>query len=221
MNIVLSKEGIFYSIQGEGTYAGIPTVFVRFQGCNLRCSFCDTPHAQRFDVGLRELDIHDIVKEVQSYQNKYVCITGGEPLCQSEGLKILVERLAPHRYVSVETNGSMPPPLWARRHVFWSVDVKCPSSGWSTSFDVRWIPYALESGNLKFVVGTEDDLDFVREFLYKHSLIHSRATKISPVISRIPDQIWMQRVAEFCKENDVDMSLQLHKLIWGSDRLRV
>lgn len=93
---------IFYSIQGEGHYAGTPTVFVRLQGCNLKCKFCDTNHSSG-----KEMSNVMILQEVQKYPAKVVIITGGEPLLQD--IEPLVDTLQKHRYkVNIETNGTIP-----------------------------------------------------------------------------------------------------------------
>ncbi|MCB0369556.1 MAG: radical SAM protein, partial [Bdellovibrionales bacterium] len=94
---------IFYSLQGETTYAGLPTVFVRTTGCNLRCTYCDTTYSY-YEGSFFEID--DLFAKIESYSTPYVCITGGEPLLQKDILQ-LIKRLCDNNYkVSLETSGS-------------------------------------------------------------------------------------------------------------------
>lgn len=233
---------IFYSLSGEGVHAGIPTVFVRLTGCNLQCDYCDTKYAQG---GGKEMSITRVVKSVCGLRPKsgrWVLITGGEPLQQPGEVFELVSYLKSLRsLIEVETNGSIDPPSWFGDVDCWSVDVKCPSSGPSYgSFRERWLRRLRKQDQLKFVVGNEEDLDFVKGFLNGTSL--KPTVLVSPVMPSfdygkfgidrfkvgestvVSDKdllpilqhgIWLQEVAEFCKEQDVRMSLQLHKVIWG------
>jgi len=124
---------IFYSIQGEGIQMGIPTVFVRTQGCNLDCSWCDTIYAMDFKNG-KDMKISEIVKKVKRYSTKYVCVTGGEPLLQ-ENVKFLISRLLKIGYnVSLETNCSVTL-SGLPKNLFVSMDVKCPSSKMENRMD--------------------------------------------------------------------------------------
>lgn len=212
---------IFYSLSGEGIHAGIPTVFVRLTGCNLRCDYCDTQYA--WDGG-EEMSVLQIASRLQLNPVAPTLITGGEPLCQSDEVLQLVRQL---RVVEIETNGSINPPSWYRRVDCWSVDVKCPSSGSCGTFRPEWLEKLRGRDQLKFVVGTKEDLDFVRGFLNESS--PRSAIIVSPIagillnkreglIEEYWNREWLQEVAEFCKERNVRMSLQLHKVIWGDKK---
>lgn len=236
---------VFYSISGEGIHAGIPTVFVRLTGCNLRCSYCDTKYAQNLSDG-EEMSIRKVMSCLQLNPFSSILITGGEPLFQADEVSDLLSLLrGGKRLIELETNGSIDPPLaWFNWVDCWSVDVKCPSSGSSYgSFRERWLRRMRKQDQLKFVVGTEEDLDFVRGFLNSNGC---RAQMlVSPVMPSFhyekfsadrfkagegtvfPDEdllpilrhgFWLQEVAEFCKEQNVRMSLQLHKVIWGDKK---
>jgi len=208
---------IFYSIQGEGIHQGIPMVFVRFQGCNLipRCRYCDTPSALS-DRGGKEMEVKDILDEIgrlSPYYRIWVCITGGEPLWQLDGLEDLVRRLKMGGYqITIETNGTFRPPRWYGLVDSWNADIKCPSSGVCGVSSLEWFKTRFQD-QIKFVVGTKEDLDFARGLIRKH-WADSPVILVSPIFSSIPSG-WLQEVAEFCKEEEVRLSLQLHKVIWG------
>ena len=219
---------IFLSLQGEGIYQNLPTVFVRLQGCNLLpdfCSFCDTSYAQDAQGG-KELDASEVVKEVKELLPPYnwVCITGGEPLWQLEGLEALVRRLKEGHYlIEIETNGSFPPPSWYTLVDSWNADVKCPGSGVCGVFDYRWLKTRI-CDQLKFVVGTDEDLLFAEKFLDYHGWQTNPTVLVSPVVNTdalgkpiIEMERW-QRVWSFCVEKRIRWSFQQHKLVWGSKK---
>ena len=216
--MILVNE-IFCSIQGEGIYQGLPMVFVRFQGCNLivHCAYCDTSYAWDGSKGTN-MSVEEIVEKVRSFLPHYhawVCITGGEPLFQEEGLHDLVKGLKRFGYrITVETNGSVKKPYWYTLVDSWVADIKGPSSGvcgvsledW---FDTR------TCDQIKFVVGTREDLDFTRKLVYKNAA-KNPTVLVSPVFPA--GKRWLQEVAELCKEMRVRMSLQLHRIIWGNKK---
>lgn len=155
---------IFYSIQGEGVDTGVPTVFVRLQGCNVVCRWCDTKYA--LGKGGEELTVTEVVSRVQGadkYPSGRVYVTGGEPLIQLKVLGELVGELHRLGYaVTVATNGTLPRPVWWGR-VLWDIDIKCPSSGVDV-FLLLWTTTGRKS-RLKFVVFDGADLEFVAGML--------------------------------------------------------
>jgi len=214
----LKVNEIFYSIQGEGIHQGEPTVFIRLQGCNLRCTWCDTDYAQDL-LGGEEKTLEQIVTEVRGYSQvprSWVCITGGEPLYHLVHLEQLTRTLAGLGYrVEVETNGSVPRPPWWARVNSWCADIKCPSSDFPNSSLEEWFD-GWDSDQVKFVVAGEEDLRFASEKILHHQGKEPQVL-VSPVIlqDEFVDARWMDRVVEFCKEHHVRFSLQLHKIIWG------
>lgn len=221
---------IFYNIQGEGVYQGLSTVFIRLQGCNLlpKCCWCDTTYAQLESNG-QEMTVDEITKEVLRVAPEFfgwVCITGGEPLWQADELEVLIHELAArgHR-IEVETNGSLPKPTWWTLVDSWCADIKCPSSGVAGISKEDWFK-TRPTDQVKFVCGTEEDLEFAGKMIQKH-LADKPVVLVSPVITlgcRFPDnqvewgRPWMQRVVEFCLTYRVRFSLQWHKVIWGNKK---
>lgn len=224
---------IFYSISGEGIHQGTPTVFVRFAGCNLLpnfCKFCDSAYAQSPDSG-REMHMDEVVKEVilySPYAKSWCLITGGEPLFQPDALQELVRELKRQQYqVEIETNGSLPKPPWWTLADSWSADIKCPSSGVAGLSCEEWFKTRPQD-QIKFVVGTEEDLQFAEDMIRRH-LADNPTVLVSPVINLTKinplgkedyfmSGQWLQKCAEFCKEHKVRFSLQWHKVIWGNRR---
>lgn len=214
---------IFYSIQGEGIYQGVPMGFIRFAGCNLlpKCSYCDTSYAWNPEEG-EEITADGILKEIDKFPLHYkswICITGGEPLFQLDSLEELIVKLRTQGYLTtVETNGSLPLPRWYTLVDSWNIDVKCPSSGVCGTFNKSWLR-TRKSDQLKFVVQTEDDIKFIEEFLERNPIIFPTLL-VSPVIRGSIDSEWLQKVADFCLKKGIRYSLQIHKIIWGDRKGR-
>ena len=220
---------IFRSCQGEGVRAGLRTIFVRLQGCNLYpngCSFCDTKYAQ--SDGGRRIDVLDVVSEIKRLSNgrKAVEITGGEPLYQVSELCDLVDRLKFHDYfIEVFTNSTLKPPTFYFLVDSWVADIKCPSSGASGACLVdAWFDVLRETDCVKFVVESVTDLTYVEKVLSSRGC--DAQVLISPMIPNCPDSLlgevlmshrkWLQAVWEFCVEHDYRFSFQMHKLVYGN-----
>ena len=220
---------IFYSIQGEGKYAGYPMVFVRLQGCSMKppCSWCDTTYAYDPKGGL-DMSVEAVYREVErlvSPNKCMVCITGGESLMQVKDCGALVQKLNGGGFsVEIETNGMHTKPFWWESVYSWCVDIKCPSSGWSGKWYGDWLD-TRRSDQLKLVVGTLEDLDYASRVISEHGagkpeilvspVIHSGYDELTGGECSILNRQWLQIVAEFCKEHRVKFSLQLHKVVWG------
>ena len=150
--MALRINEIFYSIQGESSYAGRPCVFIRLTGCNLRCSFCDTRYAY---YGGDEMDVGEIVDLTRSYNCSLVEITGGEPLIQKD-TPYLVEALLQHGFgVLMETNGSLNISMVDSRCVR-ILDIKCPSSGEDAKNDLENLKRLTDKDQIKFVIGERE-----------------------------------------------------------------
>lgn len=222
---------IFYSIQGEGVLQGVPMVFIRLQGCNFEqpCKWCDTIYsfADVTNIELTPEKIKKRVVDLLPYPGSWVCITGGEPLNQEEELHKLCRLLTEQGLykVEIETNGSVKLPSWYTTVTSWCIDIKTPSSGNVNSNSLRIDSYfnLRNTDQIKFVVADKEDLEFARDIIQLHPHFPPRVL-ISPMIPQLGEdwglgtQKWWQECTEFCIEERVRLSLQLHKLIWGTQK---
>ena len=205
---------IFHSLQGEGPDVGIPATFLRLAKCNVRCSFCDTKYA--FQDG-EEIMLSEVWARLMTH-TKFIVVSGGEPLLQDEELGKLINLMRKQYYhFAVETNGTLPRPPWWKK-VIWDVDCKCPSSG-VKHFQHEWLSIG-EKNRLKFVVSDKNDLEFVLGVV--NSARHYELCPTLLVSPMIPiegaGKEWLQTVWEFCVENNLRYSLQIHKFVWGNQR---
>ena len=212
----MKLKTIFSSLQGEGRFQGYPTDFVRFFGCNLNCSYCDTKYALSGDSFYFETP-DSVAEKINKSDILDVCITGGEPLCQAEELLKLLQLLRGKR-ISIETNGSFElEPLYrafsaenSSSELYFSTDWKTPSSG-NPLFDEKNIGFLKKSasGWIKFVTGTREDLDFIDE---KIQMLDGVETYLSPVFEN--GSVWFAEVERFVKTHkNIRLQLQLHKIL--------
>jgi 7-carboxy-7-deazaguanine synthase len=210
---------IFMSISGEGGYfhQGSMTLFVRFQGCNLRCAWCDTKKAQDEHGGVL-YDLDELLEEIESYRVKQVLLTGGEPLANShEDIVRLIDCLYNKSFlVQVETNGSIEIPEDCIEKAYWVIDRKCPSSGMSKYMNdsQHW-----ESPNIivKYVIRNTKDLKwFVRDLSKIDSLGYKGRVLLSPLNA---DPKLANEIIQLVKSsngidlNRIVLSLQIHKIV--------
>lgn len=201
---------IFFSIQGEGTRAGRPCVFVRFTGCDLRCGYCDTAYAFH---GGKELAREEILAEVARHPCRLVLLTGGEPLLQRELPELASELLARGYEVTVETHGqrstaALPP------EVVRIVDVKTPGSGEVTT-DFAYLDELRPHDEVKFVICSEDDWRFSLDVIRRHRL----AGRVTLLVSPVHGAVDPRELARWLLESGVEarLNLQLHKIVWGPE----
>jgi 7-carboxy-7-deazaguanine synthase len=206
---MLTINEIFYSIQGESTYAGRPCVFVRLTACDLRCSWCDTPYA--FDEG-RKRTVDDVVAEVSRHDCQLVEITGGEPLLQEDVYELMDRLLSQGRTVLLETGGHRPIDR-VPSAVVKIVDVKCPGSGESGKNDWRNLERLSPHDEIKFVVKDRADYEFARDLIGRRTLA-SRCAAI--LISPVHGEIDVRMLSEWILADRLParLQLQLHKFIW-------
>jgi 7-carboxy-7-deazaguanine synthase len=210
---------IYKSLQGESTYAGLPCVFVRLTGCNLRCSWCDTEYSFYGGKKMTPEQVFDQVQRLSS-QGVLVEITGGEPMLQERELVPLMQRMLDSSYkVLLETSGERPLEN-VPSGVVKIVDVKCPDSGAADTFDFANLEALSAADEIKFVIASRRDYEFAREFTAQHSL----ATRVHQVIfsPSTPDPAgkWpgleARELTEWILADGVPvrLGLQLHKFIW-------
>ena len=212
---------IFKSIQGEGTRAGRPCIFVRLTGCNLRCTWCDTTYAFH---GGQKMSVEEVVESVEALRGSAVGgplveLTGGEPLLQQD-IYALAERLLAAGYVVlIETSGErfigqLP------EAVIKIVDVKCPDSGEPETFDVRNLKELTNRDEVKFVVSSRRDYEFARDFMREHRLAGRVKEVLFSPVHEDPGGKWKglepRQLVEWMLEDGVEarLGLQLHKIVW-------
>jgi 7-carboxy-7-deazaguanine synthase len=205
---------IFFSIQGEGPYTGIQMAFIRLTGCNLRCEWCDTKYA--FTEG-KAVSIGQIVKRVEEYNTKWICITGGEPLLQADTY-ILTSILVKKGFkVLLETNGSLDVSKYTQlNNVYIDMDYKLPSSGEYGSFFKDNI-YLLRKGDyLKFTIADENDFKIaiktIEEFKKKNN-------NIIFILQPVYNTTYLRdHFLDYRFDDDVRLMIQTHKYLWGDKR---
>ena len=208
---------IFYSIQGESSYAGRPCIFVRLSGCNLRCSYCDTQYAYEDGV---EMEMQEILDRISGYNCSLVEITGGEPLFQADTPDLIRHLLDKGYRVLLETNGSLDIGIVDKRCVR-IVDIKCPSSGEKESNDLENLKRLGEKDELKFVISDRADYEYAKEILDLALIDSPRSVVVhfSPCYGRIS----LKELSRWILDDSLNVRLhiQLHKFIWGPYEKRV
>jgi 7-carboxy-7-deazaguanine synthase len=215
---------IFKSIQGEGSRAGQPCIFVRLTGCNLRCTWCDTAYAFH---GGQKISVEDVLGRVAGLSRRsdgglgvpLVELTGGEPLLQEE-IYALAERLLAAGYtVMVETSGErfigrLP------KEVLRIVDVKCPDSGEADTFEMKNLEELNEKDEVKFVISSRRDYEFARDFTREHGLEAKVKEVLFSPVNEDPQGKWngleSRQLVEWMLEDNLRarLCLQLHKIVW-------
>ena len=212
----MKLNSIFQSIQGEGRFQGYSSDFIRFFGCNLNCSYCDTKYTLSGD-SFYFATPEEAAEKLNKTGVSDLCITGGEPMCQEDELLKLLKLLKGKR-ISLETNGSFRlEPLYRAfsaaktdSELFFSTDWKTPASG-NPVFDESNTGFLRKSGAgwIKFVAGNSEDLDFIDE---KLRLLDGVETYLSPVFENGKE--WFSSVEKFVKSHkNIRLQLQLHKIL--------
>lgn len=201
---------IFYSLQGEAASTGAPTVFIRFSGCPLRCSYCDTAYA--FHGGTTQT-LEDVLAQVARYPARHVCVTGGEPLAQGDACRALLALLCERGHaVSLETGGALSIACIDPR-VSRVVDLKTPGSGEVERNDWDNLDLLTPHDQIKCVLSDRVDYAWAAEQVRSRDLGARCTVWFSPVHRRLDPR----RLAEWILEDGlpVRLQLQLHKLLWG------
>jgi len=222
---------IFESIQGEGTSAGQPSVFVRLATCNLRCSWCDTAYTwdwRRYDRRreVMTVGVAEVVQRVTSFSSSNVVLTGGEPLLQDSKLAVLAAKLkARQRRIEVETNGTrVPSPGLAANVDQWNVSPKLENSG--NSLGRREMPGALDwfagqpNAFLKFVVSSPADIPEVSTLVGRYQVPAARVLLMPEARDAATLRERSSWLADACRAYGYRFSSRLHILLWGDERGR-
>ena len=207
---------IFESINGEGTHAGQLAFFIRFTGCNLNCSYCDTKWANVPDAKYTEMTADEILSAVKKSGIKNVTVTGGEPLIQQEIIPLLETLCGDGRYVEIETNGSADVSdvvkIKGERPAL-TMDYKLPASGMESHMRTENFAVLEKKDTVKFVAGSRADLERALEIIREFRLTERCSVYISPVFGEIEPA----EIVDFMLENKlngVNVQLQMHKFIW-------
>jgi len=213
----------FVSINGESRLCGQLAIFIRFAGCNLSCSYCDTNWANKKDVPYELMSADEIYQYIKSTEVRNITLTGGEPLLQ-EGIIDLLEILSQDKdlHVEIETNGSVllnkfmsieNPPSF-------TMDYKLPSSNMENKMSLDNFKYLTKKDTVKFVSGSIEDLEKAKLIIDTHDLVDQVSIYISPVFGNIS----LDDIVEFMKDNKmngINLQVQLHKIIWDPNKRSV
>lgn len=209
--VTLRVSEIFYSLQGETSRAGLPTVFVRLTGCPLRCTYCDTAYAF---TGGQSMALAEIMAAVGQYAPRHVTLTGGEPLAQKNSLPLLRALCDAGYVVSLETGGMLDISAVDER-VMIVLDIKTPASGEADKN--RWsnLEYLKPQDEIKFVLCDEPDYHWAKQVLLERGLAERCGVLFSPA----QGQLAARELAEWILRDrlPVRFQLQLHKLLWGNE----
>ncbi len=235
--VIMVITEIFKSIQGESTRAGLPCIFVRLTGCNLRCTWCDTAYAFHGGTKMTVDEVMERVRELaggresterrppdempesRGGQIRLAEITGGEPLLQEDVYPLAERLLAEGFEVMIETSGERPVNRLPRE-VVKIVDVKCPDSGEADTFAMQNLEALDHKDEIKFVIASRRDYEFAREFTSEHRLAERVQQVIFSPVTADPEGKWKamcaQSLAEWILADrlPVRMGMQLHKFIW-------
>ena len=203
---------IFYSIQGESSFSGLPCIFIRFTYCNLRCNYCDTEYA--FYDG-KELTIDEIVKQVKVYDCQLVEITGGEPLIQKNIFPLIQELLKNEYEILLETGGHIDISKVDKK-VKIIMDLKCPSSGESEKNLWSNLEKLIPTTEIKFVIGNKIDFDWAISIVNKYKITQNNRILFSPVFDKLNNEELANWILE--SKLPIRMQLQMHKYIWDPNK---
>ena len=205
---MIKVNEIYHSIQGESTYSGLPCLFIRLTGCNLRCTYCDTEYA--FYDG-KEFSIQQIIDKVKRYNCKLVEVTGGEPLMQEECNELIKNLCDEDFEVLLETAGNMTiKDVDARVKII--MDLKCPSSGMMDKNLYENIDHLKKEDEVKFVIGNREDYDWMKEIINKYALKNMCTLLASVVFGKLEPLTLVNWILE--DKLDVRFQMQMHKYIW-------
>ncbi len=211
----------FLSIDGEGPSAGEIATFIRFLGCNLRCSWCDTKYSWEKESTTELLNAEVIYDYIKENGSNNVTLTGGEPLIQDNIDELLgILNKDENLKIHIETNGSVDIGEFKKKHksgnISYIVDYKLPSSKMTESMNLNNLKNVDFNDTYKFVIGSKEDLNMAYDIIKKHDLTRKCLVYLSPVFGSIE----LNDIVEFMKDkklNKVKLQVQLHKIIWDKN----
>ena len=214
---MLRVNEIFYSIQGESTFAGFPCIFIRLTGCNLRCTYCDTTYA--YEQG-DDIPLDRILATVKGFDCNLIEVTGGEPLIQDETPDLIAALIKKGYTVLLETNGSQDISMVDTRCAR-IVDIKCPSSRMDNKNYWKNLDYITPNDQLKFVIAHRQDYLYAKKVLDAAAI--KRRKKLLINFSPVFNEIDLKDLAGWMLADNlpVRLQIQLHKYIWGEHTKRV
>ena len=204
----LKINEIFFSIQGESSWAGFPTVFIRTSGCHLRCTYCDTTYA--YHQG-EVMTLEQVLAAVASHPARYVCLTGGEPLLQPASLDLMTLLCDRGYNVSLETSGDKDCAKVDRR-VKKIIDIKTPDSGEPQAFDPANFEFADKDTEFKFVICSERDFAWAEQFAAHKALFEKSNVLYSPSFKSVEERWLAEKILS--AKSRARLQLQMHKYIW-------
>jgi len=215
MKFKYNVSEVFTSIQGEGSRAGLPSVFIRLQGCELRCKWCDTPYALDLKERATVLSGEELLHKVYSSGIKIVTITGGEPLNQKAIIPFMSFLCDKDYTVILETNGHLDISEVDKR-VVKVMDLKCPGSGMEKFNNYRNLEYLDAKDEIKFVIQDKQDYNWAKDKIREYDLHKKVGTLLfSPVWGELEPKYLSEWILKDALP--VRLNLQIHKFIWGSN----
>ena len=210
---MLTVNEIFYSIQGESTFAGWPCIFIRLTGCNLRCRYCDTKYA--YEQG-HDISLDSILARIKGLACNLIEVTGGEPLIQNETPDLISALIENGYTVLLETNGSKDISTVDKRCIR-IIDIKCPSSGMEKNNYWKNLDYLNSYDQLKFVIALREDYLYAKKVLDNPAIKGRENLKVN--FSPVFNEMDLKELANWILEDHlpVRLHIQLHKYIWGEN----
>ena len=209
MNLKINE--IYYSIQGESSFTGLPCIFIRLTYCNLRCSYCDSEYT--FYEG-NDMSINQILDKIREYPCKLVEVTGGEPLVQKECIELLQKLVELNYNVLLETSGSLTIKN-VPNQVINIIDFKCPTSNMEKKNLWDNINYLKNGDEVKFVIGDREDYDWAKRKIKKYRIEDKCSILMSPSYNQIQEKELVKWILE--DNLNVRFQIQLHKKIWPEE----
>ena len=207
----LKINEIYYSIQGESSYTGLPCIFIRLTYCNLRCTYCDSEYT--FHDG-EDMTVNEIMARIKQYKCNLVEVTGGEPLFQ-KGCIELLQKLTDSKYnVLLETSGSLSIENVPKK-VINIIDFKCPSSNMKKKNYWENLKFIKQKDEIKFVIGNKEDYEWAKRKINEYNLTKKCMVLMSPVYKEIESKTIIEWILN--DNLDVKFQIQLHKNIWEDE----